>query len=167
MSEVYHKENPFIHELRRQVKLIMKSRKRVGPIMNTLGELITDEEGLVTVTTHTGSFLSYEDNEPFIKFYIEHIGILRKITAPGLLIFTYVLEASKPKQDVIHLNSMEVAQKLGISRTYAYHGIKSLCDENVIARKFTGKRSAAYYWINPTVFYNGNRHHLLMTTKQE
>lgn len=165
MAEFYHKENPFIHELRRQVKLIMKSRKRTGPIMNTEGVLISDEEGLVTVTTHTGSFPTYDDAEPYIKLYMEHIDVLRKISAAGLLVFTHVLEVSKPKQDVVFLNSVEIAEKLGISRVYVYDGIKSLCTENVIARKYTGRRNLVAYWINPTIFYNGNRHHLLEKPK--
>jgi hypothetical protein len=168
MAEFYHKENPFIKELRKQVRVIMRSRKRVGPIMNsTTGEFISDENGLVMVTTHTGAFPTFEDDCEFIKLYIDNIKILRTISAAGILIFTYVLEVAKPKQDLVYLNSSMIAEKLDISRTYVYDGIRSLCAEQVIARAYTGKRSAVAYWINPTIFYNGNRQHLLLKPKQK
>jgi hypothetical protein len=167
MAEFYHKENPFIKELRKQVRVIMRSRKQVGPIMNADGEFVQDDNGLVMVTTHTGAFPSFEDDCEFIKLYIENIKVLRTISAAGILIFTYVLEASKPKQDLVYLNSSVIAEKLDISRTYVYDGIRSLCAEQVLARAYTGKRSAVAYWINPTIFYNGNRQHLLLKNKQK
>lgn len=167
MAEFYHKENPFIKELRKQVRVIMRSRKQVGPIMNADGEFVQDDNGLVMVTTHTGTFPSFEDDNEFIKLYIDNIKVLRTISAAGILIFTYVLEVSKPKQDLVYLNSSVIAEKLNISRTYVYDGIRSLCTEQVIARAYTGKRSAVAYWINPTIFYNGNRQHLLLKPKQK
>lgn len=167
MAEFYHKENPFIKELRKQVRVIMRSRKRVGPIMNAAtGEFVSDDNGLVMVTTHTGAFPSFEDDCEFIKLYIDNVKILREITPAGILVFTYVLEASKPKQDMVYLNAAIVADKLNISRTYVYDGIKSLCTQLVLARAYTGKRSAVAYWINPTIFYNGNRQHLLLKPKK-
>jgi hypothetical protein len=167
MAEFYHKENPFIKDLRKQVRVIMRSKKQVGPIMNGEGEFISDDNGLVMVTTHTGIYPSFEDDNEFIKLYVDNVKVLREISPAGILVFTHVLEASKPKQDMVYLNASSIADKLKISRTYVYDGIKSLCTQLVLARAFTGKRSMVAYWINPTIFYNGNRQHLLIKPKSK
>lgn len=167
MAEFYHKENPFIKDLREQVKWTMRSRKQVGPILMPDGEFLSDENGLVTVTTHTGSYPHFEDDNEFIKLYVENIKVLRAMNSAGVLIFSHVMEIAKPKQDLVFLNTADMANKLDVSRTYVYDGIKSLCKENVIARAYTGKRSTVAYWINPTIFYNGNRQHLLLKPKKK
>src|SRR6187402_337464 len=166
MAEFYHRENPFIKDLKKKVKWSMRSRKQVGPILMADGEFMYDENGLVMVATHTGSFPHFEDNEQFVKLYIEFVSILRKINSAGIIVFSHILEISQPKHDIVYLNSAEICTKLGVSRTHVYQGIRSLCRESLIARAYTGKRNSVAYWINPTVFYNGNRQHLLLKSKK-
>lgn len=163
MKDIYYKENPFLPELRQRVKSVVKSRRHKGPIMTYEGDFLRDDNGVITVTTSSGRYPSFEDDDQYIKFYLENIPLLRNISAPGIQVFSHILECLKPKNDVVYLNSAQIAKKLEISRTHVYTGIKSLCNVRMIARAYTGKRKSVAYWINPNVFYNGNRQHLLTT----
>jgi len=163
MSEIYHKENPFLDEIYKVVIPVTKRKRLRAVIMDSsTGQLISDATGYNVVTTKEHLFPGYQDIQPYVKLYANQVSFLRRISIPAIHVFSYIIENLKCKQTNIVLEPTILAKELNYKTDRSiYNGILDLVKEKVIARAYTGKRATPTYWINPTFFYNGNRQNLL------
>lgn len=160
----YHKSNPFLGAVNEFMGEVYKeSRREVYLMDNTSGELLnnpgTQEYAKLVYTKGIKAGLS--DKQPYIKIFTSGLQSLMKLSGPGTKVFLWIVGNVKPKQDKVILVPLKVASELGYAVTKPVHNaINDLIANGVIARAYTGNRNAPAYWINPTIFYNGNRRHL-------
>lgn len=122
----------------------------------------TDEKGIVTtLDNNTGevfqtSFLRRMevDEDRFAKVYLENVALMHELNTPGIRVFSYFIKTAKP-------NSAEVIFRLEDCMEYCkykskatiYKGLAELINAQIIARGWADN----IYFINPLVFFNGNR----------
>lgn len=97
-----------------------------------------------------------EEHDPmqYTKVFAEAHFKVRKLSYTALKIFNYAVHRAALNKDIVLLNSADVMQQCDISQASFYNGIKELCKESIIARKVG---SSLEFWINPNIFFNGNR----------
>jgi len=162
-ADYYHKTSPFLQAVNEHLEEVIKeTRKEVYMMDRSNGELITETNGNpVRLIRRQASMPAFTDKQQYIKLFTQGLPLLMELSAPGLKVFMWVLGHIKPKQDKVELNPGRVAAELNYVVTKPVHdGIKDLINQRIIARAYTGNRNVPAYWINPTVFYNGNRRHL-------
>lgn len=100
------------------------------------------------------------DAEKFLKVFQAQMSVFFGLTAPSIKVLTAAfMEASRtPGLDYIHLSERIAAQhaeKSGqkLPRATYYRGRKGLIEAGIIAPHEETNR----YWINPAIFFNGNR----------
>lgn len=160
----YHKSNPFLVAVNEFLGEVHKERRREIYLMDRDShELMTEPNSndLMRFVHVKGMKTGLSDKQPYIKLFTSGLSMLMRLSAPGLKVFLWILGNAKPKQDLVVLVPVKVAEELGYAVTKPVHdGVKDLIACGVIARAYTGNRNQPAYWINPTVFYNGNRRHL-------
>lgn len=97
-----------------------------------------------------------EEHDPvqYTKVFAEAHFKIRKLSYTALKIFNYAVHRAALNKDIVLLNSADVMHQCEISQASFYNGIKELCKEAILARKVG---SSLEFWINPNVFFNGNR----------
>lgn len=167
-GEYYHKISPFHAEVNEFLETELKEHRQQAYIMDVESyELVTepDSKELMKIMHSTGIRETFKDRQPYVKMFIQGLPLLMKLSTPGLKVLLWILGNIKPKNDQIVLLPIRVAKELGYTVTKPVHdGVKDLIAQNIIVRAYTGDRNAPAYWINPTVFYNGNRKHLYNKT---
>lgn len=100
------------------------------------------------------------DAEKFLKIFQAQMSVFFGLTAPSIKVLTAAfMEASRtPGMDYIHLSERIAAQhaeKSGqkLPRATYFRGRKGLIEAGIIAPSEETNR----YWINPAIFFNGNR----------
>lgn len=163
-SDYYHKSSPFQTAVNDLLAPVYKeSRKEVYLMDRDSHELMMEpgSSDLMRFVHVKGMKAGLSDKQPYVKVFISGLPLLMKLSAPGLKVLVWILGNLKPKQDKIVLVPVKVAEELAYAVTKPVHdGVKDLMAQGIIARAYTGNRNAPAYWINPTVFYNGNRRHL-------
>lgn len=152
MSKRY-KSNPFLKNFEMRVSdinsiFITDQRDFIDP---ETGEIVNAR--MVKRTT--------VDREKFIKIFSDMVGHLLELSSAGTKVFGFllwVLQNNKPGTDVVRLDNYELevfseTYEFVISRTVLTRGIQALEDRRVIAK--TDKMG--YYWINPSMIFNGDR----------
>ena len=123
-----------------------------------LDEGVIDFTGIVKADRN----LLVTDVTPFVKFFkgsFMHIVILNN---PALRMLGFIVEFMHPNKDFIALPVMEVLEycryKSRTSRMLYYQGIKELLKNNIVSPKASSIKNE--YWINPNLFFNGDRRKL-------
>lgn len=113
-------------------------------------------EGVVEVTK------VYEvDAERFVKVFTKHLSVFFDLTQNGLRLFEYVLFSvgQTHSKDTIHMHPKDADKyhktmgRKGYSRASFYRAIIELTEAGLIADADTPWK----YFINPAVFWNGDR----------
>ncbi len=124
------------------------------------GDIMTNQEdgSLLKMVKVSGQRTWVSDPKSYIKLYTERIPELILLKTPAVKLFFHILATVKPKQDHIIISPVIVAKELGYNTTKRIHdGIKELIKIKIIAK--TNKHTI--YWINPNIFFNGDRRSLL------
>lgn len=96
-----------------------------------------------------------KDTLEYRKVYKESFVTIKDFGTPALRIFCYIAVHLKPKKEEIYINMELCNEFCGYnSRQPFYQGIVELLEKEVIAKK---RGSDHYYFINPNVFFNGER----------
>ena len=160
MDSYYHKSNPFLGAVNEFMGEVHKEqRKEVFLMDSTSGEVLNEPGTKLVYSRGVKSGLS--DRQPYIKIFTSGLPALMKLTGPGTKVFLWIVGNIRPKQDRVILVPVKVAKELGYAVTKPVHdAVNDLITNQVIARAYTGNRNQPAYYINPTIFYNGNRRHL-------
>ena len=160
MAGYYHKSNPFLGSVNAFMGEVYKeSRKEVYLLDSNSGEVL-QEPGAKLVYSN-GMKAGLSDRQPYIKIFTSGLENLMKLTGPGTKVLIWIMKNVRPKQDRVILVPGVVSKELGYKNTKPVHdAVKDLITNGVIARAYTGNRNSPAYFINPTIFYNGNRRHL-------
>ena len=151
-----HSENPFLKELGD----IKRSTKR---------RTITAKSGKAVVDLGTGHVedvaeivsVHQVDNEQFVKLFTSNLKQFFSLKPTSYRIVQVLLAqlGKAPRRDMVYLN-MSVAERYftetdqkPVSRSAYYSGMKELIEKGFIAESVDPN----LYWINPTLFFNGDR----------
>lgn len=95
------------------------------------------------------------DGLPYVKVFQDKTNLLLELPTPSLKLFIYALGVARPITDLVFLNIHDCMVSCGFKSATSYReGIKGLIEANIIAKK---SGSNMEFWINPNVFFNGNR----------
>jgi hypothetical protein len=143
-----NEENPYIYELQpvkiRRRDVMVASSPRI--ILNTdTGE----SEG------HFAAMKTLElDQQQFIKFYMDGIAAMCGLSKRAFSVLHYIVKQLKPNQDYFYFDLEECKKETGYKgKTTIISGMSELIENKFIAR--TTKHYK--YFINPAMFFNGNR----------
>lgn len=156
--------NPFINETVTDVLKQTGQRWRLKKTKNNgYKDLITIEDPKAKNRNLTIAFLEEKvvDKTEFIKIFREDgLKDFFELKTPGIRMFSYLSKNLKPNADTVEF-IIKDALKHGNykDKKNAYIGITQLLQAKIIARSQQSWR----YYINPTVFFNGNRITLVKT----
>jgi hypothetical protein len=150
-----HAVNPFKPEYPdndfRQYKPNAKLKK--GTYVDEFGEV-----GIGMVAENKDSGI--HDKTKFLKLYARGVSVIPELSNSALKFFKYVLSEVLENQDCDYVMLPVVPTLLSCgykkaSRIIYYDTIKELVDKKVIEKKESYSRDQ--YWINPNMFFNGDR----------
>lgn len=143
--------NPFIQET---VEYVRKGKKTIYMGTRKGTEVIVDSEtGEITGHAIFAKRVSYDRGE-FRKVYVDSIAAFFDLSKPALKVFGFILAEMPTDTDSIFLNVKKCKEATGYASTKTINtGLSELMENKFIARGFQNHM----YYINPTVFFNGNR----------
>jgi hypothetical protein len=140
-------ENPFKVEGITTIQYVAKVDEKVVIDTNT-GEAFTMKK-IPKNSMHD------HDGVPYVKVFQEKTSLLLQLPTPSLKLFIYALGVARPITEIVFLNIDDCMMSCGFKSATSYReGIKGLIEANIIARRVGSKME---YWVNPNVFFNGNR----------
>lgn len=155
------KDYPSYEELPFLISTTMRSvkgesiRKHENLADMDTGEIITGGH-VVTSTFHQ------IDPSPFTKLYHDGFNNVKELSSAGVRVLLYIMQSNKSNaykttdttsSCFIDVHLDEAMEFCGYkTRRNIYIGIYNLLDHKIVA-----KRTGSGYWINPNIFFNGNR----------
>lgn len=123
--------------------------------------------------TKTGEVLVFQElskletrlNDPksYTKLFHDTGDLVRRLSPSGLKIYLYIAMKLKINWDTIFLNPPDVCDWCNFGKTSFHQALNELQANRIIARRLG---SHLEYWINPNIFYNGDRLKLFNRNKQ-
>lgn len=110
--------------------------------------------------TEAGEMVTdFNDRGKFTKIFNSGRIKLSELSAPGVKVLCYIMMHLTPNKEELYLHTSEVAKEMGYkNQKNVYDGIVDLLNLGLLARK-TGTQPV--FWINPNMYFNGNRIALL------
>jgi len=145
-------ENPFIDQT---VMHVEKGHKYI--MVGNQGDMIVDKNG--DIKGHT-VFAKKEkiDKAEFRKIYISTLVAWFGLSKTGLRVLTYIMSVLKPNSDSFEFIPEKCMEFTGYkSKNSVLSGMAELLENDFIARGYHSFK----YFVNPTIFYNGDRISLL------
>lgn len=134
-------------------------------VVNTRNRRLTVARGGAIIDSHTGeiegvteiSQIVDVDEGQFVKLFTKDLAIWFDLTRPAMRVFGALLatvQVGSIGRDLVFFEQGgKIPQEFGLSKQTFYYGLKQLIALGFIARH----RSAGWYFINPAMFFNGNR----------
>ena len=146
-------ENPFVESALKEiqentvkkVQYINGSRSAENVVVNQDGEIIAQSR-----------FVRYieVDEEKFAKIYLSQFGAFWDLSKTAIKVLGYVLNNLIPNKDIVYIDIQDAMKYTGYREEKSlYKGIAELVNADIIARS----TSYIKYFINPLIFFNGDR----------
>lgn len=162
------KKEPTLKELNRQISphenpliegtvVTSKERKVAAGLRSNL---VDPETGAVQAISTIHRVKQIDDAE-FVKVFSEGVRAMYGLTRTGLRVFQAILEEYQETRmsggyaDSVYLNWFDdglCGKAIGFSERTFHKGLKEL-----LLNKFLAPRSANLYWVNPALFFKGDR----------
>jgi hypothetical protein len=99
------------------------------------------------------------DTMPYTKLFVDNRSILLKLSGTGLRVLVYGICIIRPLSQTVVLNTPDIQVETGIASPNTIRAaISELIEAGIIAQKLG---SNIEFWVNPNIFFNGNRLRLL------
>ena len=99
------------------------------------------------------------DTLPYAKLFVDSRETLMRLSSTALKVFIYSICTIRPLQNKVVLHIPDVKLGTGFSSDASVRAaICELIEANIIAQKLG---SSIEFWVNPNVFFNGNRLRLI------
>jgi len=141
--------NPFlsdtVNHIERGEKVIMMGNKDADMMINKDGDIQAHSLFAKKIKI---------DKAQFAKIYLGSLAAWFELSKTGIRMFTYIVQTIKPNQDSFMLHYAKCMEQTGYkSKKSISNGLKELIENKFIAR---GENQYIYF-INPTIFFNGDR----------
>jgi hypothetical protein len=120
-------------------------------------KIVTDPETgeMFTMRKLPKSQQHLHDGKVYVKLFQESQETLLKLPHVSIKILIYAMCKIRPLSEIVFLHVDDCMVACGFKSATSYReGIKILIKHNVLARKMG---STMEYWVNPNIFFNGNR----------
>jgi len=153
-----HKTNPFIVEL---TNVQIKKRKvMVGQAGHVM---VNTDTGEIEGQTIVASIREY-DKETFVKVYTEGLKAMFDLSKSEQRVLLYTMSEARPNCDWIYFDTDDCIEFTGYStKVPILSALAKLVEKKIVAR--SDKKHKIY--INPTIFFNGNRVSFIKTAVLE
>jgi len=141
--------NPFID------RLVVRTRGRRVTVAR--GSTLVDmKTGEIEGVTEIAQVVEVDEGQ-FVKLFTHDLAVWFDLNRSALRVFGALLttvQAQSIGRDLVFFDhTSDSAKKFGMSKQTFYRGVDELIEKGFIARH----RSAGWYFINPSMFFNGNR----------
>lgn len=146
-------ENPFVEKAIKEIQENTVQKRRYVNGSKGVENILVSSDG--EVIGHS-AFLQYieVDETKFAKLYLSQFAGFWELTKPAIRVFDYILQNLVPKKDIVWLDMDEALKYTQYSKTKSiYEGLAKLVELGIIARSSNHMK----YFINPTMFFNGDR----------
>lgn len=144
-----YEENPFLD------RLTIKTRGKKVTVARG-ARLVDTDTGEIEGITEIAQVIEVEQEE-FIKLYTRDLAIWFDLKKTGLRVFgalMLVIQENAIGRDLVYFDHTgKNSRAFGLSKNTFYRGVEELLEKGFIARH----KSAGWYFINPTMFFNGDR----------
>lgn len=140
-----YEENPFLQNLR--IPLVPKTHTYVGKNKIVIDVMTGEVDDGTIVAART----KYIDGEDFVKIYTKEIRVLFELSKPTQVMFSYML-SKVGYDDKIIFSMTDYQRETKYSRTTVFRSLKDL-----VIKEFISRHMGFVYWINPKVFFKGDR----------
>jgi len=145
-------ENPFIEDI---MEINISKRRKI--IAGRKPNLVVDREGEV-VGEQVFAILEKVDKTSFTKVFKKGWLGLFDLSKAAIKVFSYITIASKPNKDRVFFDMKECKEHTN----YKTHQPINTALAELIEKGFIARTDKSYlYYINPTMFFNGNRAKLI------
>jgi predicted DNA-binding transcriptional regulator len=107
------------------------------------------------------------DEDQFIKLFTKDLAIWFDLNKSGMRVFAAlltVIQKEAIRRDLVYLDRTDEAiEEFKIQKTTFFNGIEELLAKGFIARHV----SSGWYFINPTMFFNGDRARFVKEYRKE
>jgi hypothetical protein len=149
--------NPFVEEALAGIqKQTVRKTRVIRPdegLARQVQQIVVNADG---EATGYGAFMQYieVDEDKFAKVYLSQFAAFWELSKPAIRVFGYLLSVLKPGQDrlIFRMDKALAYTNYGHRNNIAT-GISNLLECGIIARTPYDNE----YFINPLVFFNGNR----------
>lgn len=152
-----YENNPFVEEALEGIqKQIVRKTRVIRPddgLAKQVQQIVVNADG---EATGYGAFMQYieVDEDKFAKVYLSQFAAFWELSKPAIRVFGYILSALKPGQDRLIFKMDKALSYTNYShRSHVLTGLSNLVECGIIARTPYDYE----YFINPLVFFNGNR----------
>lgn len=130
----------------KQKRFALGNKQNKAAIVNVGSGEIVGETALFSYKT--------VDNESFAKVFTKSISKWAGMTKATSFVFEYILKELKPDKDSVYLYEGDFIEKYpSMSKNAFYRGIGWLLSNDFVAKS----KKPNIYFINPTLFFNGDR----------
>lgn len=147
----FSKVNPFVDET---VQHIVRGNRTIFMGSQKEGVNLVDKSSSEIVGHSVFAKTVKLDKTEFRKVYVSSISSWFGLSKTGIKVFGYVLASIRPNSDVFFMDYDDCSEFTSYkSKKSIVDGLKELIENKFIAR---GPNNYTYF-INPTIFFNGNR----------
>lgn len=127
-------------------------------------ELVDPETGEATPLFTAGQTKrTLHDSKSYAKLFNDNGDMIRQLSASGKALFLFIAINLRVNWDIVYLNMTDVCVWMACSNSTFYRAMDELLEKKIIARKL---KSSLEYWVNPNIFYNGDRVKMFKHLKQ-
>ncbi|PMD83725.1 RepA protein [Siphonobacter sp. BAB-5405] len=146
-------ENPFIENAIKDIE--DNTIKRVQYISGDRGveNIVTNLEGEVIAHSRLVRFIKV-DEKKFAKVYLSQFEAFWDLSKTAIRVFSYIVNNLIPNKDIVYIDIQEALEHTGYKEEKSiYKGLAELVKADILARSTSHIR----YFINPLIFFNGDR----------
>lgn len=151
--------NPFVDAM------IVKTKRRRLTVARG-SSLVDLDTGEIEGITEIAQVVFMEESQ-FVKVYAQDLASWFDLSKTAIRVFGYVLETTQQEaigRDLLWLDyKSERAAKYKFSRQTYYRGLEELVSKGFLAKHM----SAGWYFINPNLFFNGDRARFIKEYRKE
>lgn len=150
-----NKENPFLKNAIEQVEKNVVKRYKTSGTTDKKAILQAFDPDSGEILGHTQFIKQIEvDEEKFAKLYLSNFSAFFDLKPQALKVFGYIMSVLTPNKDEFVFLLEDCMKYTGYkAKSSVFQGLGQLVSNEIIAR---GKTDFLYF-INPMVFFNGNR----------
>lgn len=150
-----NQENPFLKNAIEQVEKNVVKRYKTAGTTDKKAILQAFDEETGEILGHTQFIKQIEvDEEKFAKLYLSNFSSFFDLKPQALKVFGYIMSVLIPNKDEFVFLLDDCMKYTGYkAKSSVFQGLGQLVSNEIIAR---GKTDFLYF-INPMVFFNGNR----------
>lgn len=146
-------ENPFVENALKEIQ--ENTVKKVQYINGSRGaeNIVVNQDGEIIAQSRFVRYIEV-DEEKFAKLYLSQFGAFWDLSKTAIKVLGYVLNNLIPNKDIVYIDIQDAMKYTGYKEEKSlYKGIAELVNADIIARS----TSYIKYFINPLIFFNGDR----------